>query len=219
MTTASRPVRKDVARNRALLLKAADELFAERGVTATLDDIAEHAGVGVATAYRHFANKQALLEALFEDRMAKVEQIAADAAALQDPRAAFEQLLYGVCGLQASDRGMREALGSDHGLRRMPDPRARLKPLVEGVVERAHRAGVLRPEITLTDVPMVLAMIGAVSDYAASMSSGIWRRYLDLVLAGMLAEGLPRRPVAEAAPDVDEVERVVRNIRSGHRHR
>ena len=53
------------------------EVFAERGLDVTLHDIAAHAGVGVGTAYRRFANKQEVIEALFEQRLDKVAALAA----------------------------------------------------------------------------------------------------------------------------------------------
>src|ERR687886_281605 len=54
------PLRADAERNRQRLLVAARELFAQRGLDVTLDDIARHAGVGVGTAYRRFADKDVL---------------------------------------------------------------------------------------------------------------------------------------------------------------
>ena len=65
-TTAQPTLRKDAALNRERLLAAASELFAERGLNVTLNDIAHHAGVGVGTAYRRFANKEEVIDALFE---------------------------------------------------------------------------------------------------------------------------------------------------------
>src|SRR3954465_14736068 len=62
-------MRRDAAANRELLLAAAGELFAERGLAVTLNDIAHHAGVGVGTAYRRFANKEEVIDALFEQRL------------------------------------------------------------------------------------------------------------------------------------------------------
>ena len=61
-----RPLRKDAARNRVLLINAAREVFAARGFEASMDDIAHHAGLGVGTAYRHFANKYELANAIFD---------------------------------------------------------------------------------------------------------------------------------------------------------
>src|SRR3954470_5976153 len=81
----ARTLRRDAAVNRERLLAAAGELFAERGLNVTLNDIARHAGVGVGTAYRRFPNKDAVVAALFEQRMQAVADVAAEA--LDDPDA------------------------------------------------------------------------------------------------------------------------------------
>ena len=66
---ADRPLRRDAERNRQRILAAAGELFTERGLGVTLDDIARHAGVGVGTVYRRFPDKEVLIDALFEQRL------------------------------------------------------------------------------------------------------------------------------------------------------
>src|SRR3954454_14362908 len=70
----TRPLRRDAARNRERLLNAARELFAERGLDVTLNDIAHHAGVGVGTDYRRFANQDEVVDAPCED---SVDEVAA----------------------------------------------------------------------------------------------------------------------------------------------
>ncbi|MET3804843.1 AcrR family transcriptional regulator [Nakamurella sp. UYEF19] len=192
----ARPVRKDVARNRALLLAAADEVFAARGVDITLDEVAREAGVGVATAYRHFDSKQVLLQALFENRIDQVTERMLRAESLPDPRQAFETFLSQACEMQANDRGMREVVHANHGLPAAAAFRERLEPIANRIVERAKDAGLLRPEFTAADIPMMLVTIGGVSDYAGSLEPGLWRRYLDFFLDGVLAEGVPRQRVA-----------------------
>ena len=213
---ASRVVRKDVARNRALLIAAADEVFTERGADATLDDIARHAGVGVATAYRHFENKQALIAAMFEDRLGKILQMLQDADALADPREAFETFVYGAAAMQAHDRGAREAMRTDHGIDKVSAIRERAQPIAQRIVERAKAAGILRPELETNDIPMVLWMTGAISDYAGPASPDLWRRYLDFVLDGMLAASLPRRTITVPALGQAQLETVMHNW---HTHR
>jgi AcrR family transcriptional regulator len=208
---ASRVVRKDVARNRALLLAAADEVFTERGVDATLDDIARHAGVGVATAYRHFENKQALLAAMFEDRLNKILQMMLDADALADPREAFEAFVYGIAAMQAHDRGMREVMRTDHGIDKVSAIRQRVQPIAIRIVSRAQAAGILRPELEPNDIPMVLWMTGAISDYTGPVSAELWRRYLDFMLDGMLAESLPRRTITVPALDHEQLDAAMHN--------
>src|SRR3954468_23752179 len=84
MPPAADPLRADAALNRQRLLDAASELFAERGLSVTLNDIAHHAGVGVGTAYRRFANKEAVIDALFEQRLGDVAALADDALRDED---------------------------------------------------------------------------------------------------------------------------------------
>ncbi len=201
-TTPARPVRKDVARNRALLLRAADELFSERGVEITLDDVARHAGVGVATAYRHFDSKQALVSELFQGRIDRIALRMQEAEALADPRKAFEAFVYQACEMQANDRGMRESVGATHGLPGAAVIRDRLQPVATRIVDRAKAAGVLRPEFTTTDVPMLFVMVGGLSDYLGSIDPGLWRRYLDFFMDGVLAAGTEHRAIS--APPLAE---------------
>src|ERR1700730_8059433 len=80
-----RPLRQDAERNRLRILQAAREVFADRGLDASLDQIAVHAGVGVGTVYRRFPDKDALIDALFEERIGEVAAAGQDALAAPDP--------------------------------------------------------------------------------------------------------------------------------------
>lgn len=82
---ASRSLRKDAARNRAALLEAARAVFADRGLDASLDDIAHHAGVGVGTAYRHFANRYELAGAILREAVEEIVGLAHDCVEIDDP--------------------------------------------------------------------------------------------------------------------------------------
>src|SRR6476469_5774575 len=105
-----RPLRKDAERNRLRILDAAGELFAQRGLGVTLDDIARHAGVGVGTVYRRYPNKEVLIDALFEQRIQAICAIAADALAIADPWDAFVYSLETGAELPARLRGLKELL-------------------------------------------------------------------------------------------------------------
>ena len=76
-----RRLRADAARNRQRLIDAAAEVFAARGLDATLDDIARHAGVNVATAYRHFANKHELAHEFLGQCIDRATAVGEEAAA------------------------------------------------------------------------------------------------------------------------------------------
>src|SRR5947207_2664299 len=114
MPVTERPLRRDAERNRQRILEAASELFASRGLGVTLNDIAHHAGVGVGTAYRRFANKEELIEALFAERLQEVGDIATEA--LEDPDAwhGLVQLLKRYLRLQLRDRGLMEVVNGGH---------------------------------------------------------------------------------------------------------
>src|SRR3954468_3801343 len=103
-----RPLRKDAERNRQRLLTAAGELFAERGLDVTLNDIAHHAGLGVGTAYRRFANKEEVIDAYFQDKLDQVARLADEG--LQDPDSWRGLVTYveRASALQMEDRGLME---------------------------------------------------------------------------------------------------------------
>jgi AcrR family transcriptional regulator len=81
---AGRPLRADAARNRERILQAARAVFAERGLDATLDDVAHQAGLGVGTVYRRFASKEDLVEALFAQAITDMVGLAEEAATRDD---------------------------------------------------------------------------------------------------------------------------------------
>src|SRR3954449_11052411 len=77
-------LRKDAERNRQRIVDAATELFAERGLAVTLNDIAHHADVGVGTVYRRFPDKDLLIDALFEERVQEMLDLAEESLACED---------------------------------------------------------------------------------------------------------------------------------------
>src|ERR1700730_5924231 len=83
--TGDRPLRRDAERNRQRILAAAAEVFTERGLDATLDDVARAAGVGVGTVYRRFPDKDSLVSELFRDRIDALVTVAEEACESADP--------------------------------------------------------------------------------------------------------------------------------------
>jgi AcrR family transcriptional regulator len=195
---ASRPLRKDAARNRALLIQAACEVFAERGLEASLDDVAHHAGVGVGTAYRHFANKYELAQAIFAEAIDQIVELAERSAAADDPWAGIVAFLEGTAEAQTADRGLREVIMGVHDPDHMEVVGDRLTDPLRTMVERAKAVGVVRPDIEATDLGIVLLMLCTVADVTADASPDLWRRYLPMMLDGLQAgSDLPVPPVAD----------------------
>lgn len=177
----ARPLRKDAERNRRRLLRAADAVFAADGLSATFEKIADRADVGVGTLYRRFPDRESLIEALFEDKVAAVSRVAEEALADPDPWAGFCAFLRHAAAEHAADRGLVEVLlGSEYARQRVTAARARMLPLVTRLVERAQAAGAVRPDFSPHDVPMIILMVSSVA--ARTGPSGCWERYLELLL-------------------------------------
>jgi AcrR family transcriptional regulator len=206
-TVEERPLRKDAERNRRRILDAAEELFSERGLGVTLNDIAHHADVGVGTVYRRFPNKELLIDALFEERFAEFITLAEDGLADPDPWRGLVSFLDRALQAQAGDRGLKQLLlGTPQGCARVGSARERVLPLAAELVRRARDAGELRPDIEPEDLPVIQWMLGAVVDHSRDAEPELWRRYFALILRGMraepqAAEPLPVEPLT--APEID----------------
>ncbi len=149
-----RALRRDAERNRQRIVAAARELFAVRGLEATLNDVAHHANVGVGTVYRRFATKEELLEAIFEDGIDQVACLAETGLQHKDSWDGFVWFVEQLCELTATDRGLCEMVYSKaYGGYRVECARLRLTPSITELVERARKDGHLRPDIEPSDMP------------------------------------------------------------------
>lgn len=184
--TPCRGLRKDAERNRQRVLEAARELFAMKGMEATLNDVAQHAKVGVGTVYRRFATKEELVDAIFEDGIEQVVALAEAALEQKDSWDGFVWFVEHLCELTATDRGLREMVYSKaYGGYRVECARDRCTPPISKLVERARDDGHLRPDVEATDVPIVGLLAGTVSEWAGHVEPQLWRRYVALMLDGM----------------------------------
>ena len=197
-----RRLRADAARNRQRLIDAAEEVFAAQGIDATLDDIAKHAGVNVATAYRHFANKHELARAYLQDTLDGAVAMAEEAARVDDPMAGLAQFLEQALELMAANRGLFDMLINGYDAEWFKD---QMQGLITGpirhLVVRGQQAGVIRPDVDGTDFAVLLPMLSSVSDRGVvACVPEPTRRYLALVLAGLRPDGtpLPGRPPTDA---------------------
>jgi AcrR family transcriptional regulator len=184
-STIVRPMRKDAARNRELLLASARVVFAQRGVDASLDDIAHHAGLGVGTAYRHFSNKHELVAALMDHLVDTFVDQAENALAISDPWQALVTFLEQALDVQARDRGLREVLHGWHDSARFGDVHDRITALLTVLIERAKDAGQVRSDLEGSDIGMIVSMVCTVADFSGGDSPDLWRRYLALCLDGI----------------------------------
>ena len=204
-----RPLRRDAERNRERIITAARAVFATRGLAATLDDVAHHAGVGIGTVYRRFPTKEALVSAALDERLD--ELAAAVEAALQAPTGwdGFTGLLRQVAEMHAADRGLRDlALGGGYGVGHHERIGTRMVPLITRLIERAREEGTLREDVTAEDVPLILMMISEVALHSHRVRPDAYARYLQLLIDGLRRSpdhGDLGRPLIQ--DDVDAVAR------------
>lgn len=203
---APRPLRRDAERNRRRILDSAAMVFAERGLGASLDEIAQHAEVGVGTVYRRFPDKELLIDALFEDHLQQIVAVAEAALEIEDPWAGLEYFLDTALERQAANRGLKElVLGARMGNQTgcAVDGRSRIEPLVRRLVERAQTAGRLRDDVAATDMALIQQMVGAVVEYTRDVDPLVWRRLFTLMLDGLRAPSETRTPMPTAPLDGD----------------
>jgi AcrR family transcriptional regulator len=159
-TLLERPKRADARRNYEKVLTAAREAFAEGGESTALEEIARRAGVGIGTLYRHFPNRQALLEAVY---VGEVEEICRSAAELDqaDPWEALEDWFERFIGYMATKQALAAELLNylDRDNELFKVCRTSLWAAGEPLLTRAQEAGVVRPDVSIGDViPMVMGI-------------------------------------------------------------
>ena len=204
-----RVLRKDAERNRQRVLDAARELFAEKGLEATLNDVAHHANVGVGTVYRRFATKEELVAAIFVDGMEQLTALAETALQHQDSWLGFAWYVESMCEITATDRGLREiAFSKAYGCERVKACQDRLVPVLTKLVGRAQADGYLRPELSSTDMPLFGLLAGTVSEFAGNVDAGLWRRYVAILLDGMRRHD-DQAPIPVQALDSDALDRAM----------
>jgi AcrR family transcriptional regulator len=183
---AERPLRRDAERNRQRILAAAAQVFTERGLDVTLDEVARAAGVGVGTVYRRFPDKEALVAALFRERIDKLVTVAENACAAADPWQAVVSYLEYAAAAMAGDTGLRQLMMfGTYDRDQVCYARDRMRPVISRLVERAQASGDLRTDFRATDVKMIAFMLAAIAEYAASAAPGVWRRYLTMLIDGL----------------------------------
>ncbi|WP_063039637.1 TetR/AcrR family transcriptional regulator [Nocardia grenadensis] len=204
---APRRLRADAARNQQRIVEAARELFADRGLEITLDDVAERAGVGVGTVYRRFANKKELIAEVFEHSLGAFADHAEGALRDPDPWLGLVQFVEYACRHLAANRGFSEViLELDLDTERFHGLRDRIKPAVAAIVARAREAGVLQPDIEPSDLFAIIHMVDGLAEFAKPINPDIWRRYMAITLNGIRADNVARQELPVRALTDDEVD-------------
>jgi AcrR family transcriptional regulator len=179
VTVEATHLRSDAQRNLERILEAARTVFAERGLDASVADVAALAGVGTATIFRRFPTKDDLLAAVLASELNGLLAQAEKAASLSE-------LMTAMLERFISARCICEAIGSE--LFERPDVaalKAHLGEALDAVLEQEKREGTIRADVTLEDVEFLFNALGQAGLQAEKATPGAWRRYVDVVLAGL----------------------------------
>jgi AcrR family transcriptional regulator len=150
-----RPQRADARRNRDLLLATAADLFEERGVEgAPLEELARRAHVGIGTLYRHFPNRDALVEAVYRREVELLCDSVPELLRDNPPDVALESWMHSFATYAARKRGLavalRSMLGSNAEL--FADSRQRIHTAINTLVHAAVAAGTIRADVAPLDL-------------------------------------------------------------------
>ena len=192
--TRERQLRADAVRNASRIIASAQRVFANAGPEAAMEDIATDAGVGVATVYRRFPTKDALLRVVLDRRFDEVVGAALERAQHEiDARDAMRAALRGAVSFIAGDPNTMGAAMSS-GVMTM-DLAYRFFEPVAAIVRRGQDDGVFRDDLAAEDVPrIVLMLVGTLPSFEAG-SDG-WYRYLDLIIDMLTADRSRLSPVS-----------------------
>ena len=210
--TEERPqLRADARRNHTRILEAARAAFSEHGFETHVAAIAERAGVGVGTLYRHFPTKEALLEALILDRLESLsDELAATQAEERDAWSAFERFFLFAARLQVRDRSLMQFItGAGTSAALLEAKRADLYEQTRGLVEDAQRQGMMRADVEPGDLPLLLGGIVQVLSGLTTRADEVGARCAAIILDGLRAPG--SAPLPGRALDASEIDELFRS--------
>ncbi|MEV1240606.1 TetR/AcrR family transcriptional regulator [Nonomuraea sp. NPDC050022] len=185
-------LRSDARDNRERILAVARAAFATEGLDVPIREIARRAEVGVATVYRHFQTKEALMAEAFAEQMASCSAIVEEGMAAGDPWRGFCLVIERLMEVHALDRGFARAFTS-----RLPQSgdfaaeHARtLRRLLE-LVRRAKEAGPLRKDFVLEDISLALMANDGIRAESPEMRVAASRRFAALMIQSFQANPVP----------------------------
>lgn len=181
---AGRPLRADARRNRAAILAAAEDVFAQHGTAASTEQVAARAGVAVGTVFRHFPTKDALLRAMMKDLLSRLASQAQALIRDGDPATALFTFFAQVVEQAAARKTVADLLAAQGTWLDAGGPLAALQAELQALLEAAQQAGTVRQDAGPAEV---MALLAATSD--AALRSGwdrdLQRRTLAIVVRGL----------------------------------
>jgi AcrR family transcriptional regulator len=188
-------LRADARRNREKIIEGARTVFARRGAAAQMEDVARASGVGVGTVYRHFPTKEALMTELVRRTFESFVGTAREALATGgEPFEVLADVLRRNSELIAGDAAVQEGImgaGAEVWAGTEAE-RTQLGEISRQLIERAQRAGTMRPDVGAEDIPMLMCGVCASMGHTAKMFD--WRRHLELAIDSLRTREEPDAP-------------------------
>ncbi|MBL7499552.1 TetR/AcrR family transcriptional regulator [Frankia sp. CNm7] len=181
--------RSDARDNRGRILAVARAAFAAEGLDVPIREIARRAEVGVATVYRHFPTKEALLSEALAEQMSLCSEVVEEGLAADDPWSGFRLVIEKLMEMHALDRGFARAFTS-----RLPQAvgfatdRDRALRLLLELVRRAKAAGSLREDFVLEDISLALMANEGIRAESPEMRAAASRRFAAFMIQSFQAD-------------------------------
>ena len=151
-TSTVRPLRADARQNYERLIVAAAAAIGELGPNVSLEEVAKRAGVGIGTLYRHFPNRQALLEAVYLDQVNANYARGRELLATKPPAEALPLWLHSLLTYNLNTRGLKEALMAGEVSPQTSECKAKMHAVGSELLARAQDVGAVRRDIEVTDL-------------------------------------------------------------------
>jgi AcrR family transcriptional regulator len=183
-TSMVRPLRADARQNYVRLLEAATHAIGEFGPNVSLEEVAKRAGVGIGTLYRHFPNRQALLEAVYRDQVMVLFAHARELLATTPPAEALTLWLRALLTYNLTMRGLKEALMAGEVSSQTSECKETLHAVGGELLARAQAAGAVRRDIETTDLLRLVHSIALMVEPGAEGTARA-ERVFEVMVAGL----------------------------------
>jgi AcrR family transcriptional regulator len=183
-TSTTRPLRADARQNYERLIEAAADSIRELGPNVSLEEVAKRARVGIGTLYRHFPNRQALLEAVYRDQVNGHCALGRELLATKPPAEALPSWLHSLLIYNLTMRGLKEALMAGEVSSQTSECKAKMHEVGGELLANAQAAGAVRPDIEITDLLRLVHSIALMVEPGAEGAARA-ERVFEVMVAGL----------------------------------
>jgi AcrR family transcriptional regulator len=183
-TSTARPLRADARQNYQRLVEAAAGAIGELGPNVGLEEVARRAGVGIGTLYRHFPNRQALLEAVYRDQVNLTCARGHELLATKPPAEALTLWLHSLLTYNLTMRGLKEALMAGEISPQTSECKANMHAVGGELLARAQEVGAVRRDIEISDLLRLVHSIAMMVEPGAEGAARA-ERVFEVMVAGL----------------------------------